>query len=78
MQRGDRVRVIAWAENNVSPLAARDRREVVGRTGTVIDAGLYVAVLLDDDPAHAKASLIAIESELEVINDADTNETNVA
>jgi hypothetical protein len=74
MQRGDRVRIIAWAENNVGPSAAHDRRTLIGHTGTILDAGLYISVLLDDDPAHVKAAVIAIESELEVINDADANQ----
>lgn len=77
MKPGTRVRITSWAVSNVSPYADRDRRELIGRTGTVIDAGLYVSVLLDHDPAYAKASVIAIEAELEVIDDA-SEETNVA
>jgi hypothetical protein len=79
MQKGDRVRIVSWAVGNEGPYASADRRQLVGKTGTILDAGLYIAVLLDDDPAYLKASVIAIESELEVITDADTGQSeNVA
>jgi ribosomal protein L21E len=68
-QKGDRVQIIEWAVGNVGPYAKADREKLVGRTGTVINAGLYVSVELDDDPAYVKASVIAEESELRLYDD---------
>lgn len=61
---GDRVKIVEWAVNNQGPYASADRAKLIGRTGTVISAGMYVSVQLDDDPAYVKASVIAEESEL--------------
>lgn len=70
-QKGDRVKIVEWAVNNDGPYARADRQKLIGRTGTVISAGLYVSVQLDDDPAYVKASVIAEESELRHHDDAD-------
>lgn len=71
-QKGDRVKIVRWAVSNESRYAEADRQQLVGKTGTVLDAGLYISVLLDDDPAYVHASVIAIESELEhYADDAD-------
>jgi len=70
-QKGDRVKIVEWAVNNDGPYARADRQKLIGRTGTVISAGLYVSVQLDDDPAYVKASVIAEESELRLYDDAD-------
>jgi hypothetical protein len=68
-QPGDRVQIIEWAVNNEGPYARADREKLVGRTGTVQSAGMYISVLLDDDPAYVKASVIAEESELRHYDD---------
>ena len=71
-KKGDRVKIIRWAVNNESRMAEADRQQLVGKIGTVIDAGMYISVLLDHDPAYVHASVIAVESELEhYADDAD-------
>lgn len=73
---GDRVQIVEWAVNNDGPYARQDREKLVGRVGTVISAGMYISVMLDDDPAYVKASVIAEESELRHYDDnADQAQT---
>jgi hypothetical protein len=69
-QPGDRVKIVEWAVNNEGPYARADREKLIGRTGTVQSAGMYISVLLDDDPAYVKASVIAEESELRHYDDS--------
>lgn len=67
---GDRVKIVRWAINNESVMAANDRRQLMGKTGTVQSVGMYISVVLDEDPAYVHASVIAVESELEHYDDA--------
>lgn len=80
MNPGDRVKIVNWAEGNIGPYAQADRRQLVGLTGVVqMVSDDYVSVKLDDDPAFVHASVLAIESELEVINDdAEDSASDVA
>lgn len=72
---GTKVKIVRWAVNNETPVAAADRRQLMGLTGSVIMADeYYVSVLLDADPAFVHASVLAVESELEVIEDAGTGD----
>jgi hypothetical protein len=69
---GDRVKIVEWAVTNEGPYASKDRRQLVGRTGTVVQsADDYVSVRLDDDPAYVHATVLAIPSELEHYVDQD-------
>lgn len=77
IKAGMKVKIVNWAVENVGPYADTDRRELVGRTGTVIEVGIYISVRLDDDPAKLKAAVLCIPSELEAINDADTGQTAI-
>ena len=69
---GMKVKIVSWAVGNDSGYAIQDRKELLGRTGTVIENGLYISVRLDDDPALLKAAVLCVPSELEAITDADT------
>lgn len=69
---GDRVKIVEWAVTNEGPYAAKDRRQLLGRTGTVVQADdYYVSVKLDDDPAYVHATVLAVPSELEHHVDQD-------
>jgi hypothetical protein len=79
MNPGDRVRIVQWATNNEGPYAAKDRAQLVGQLGTVVQSNdEYVSVRLDENPNHLPTStVLAIHSELEVIR-ADENQANAS
>lgn len=79
MNPGDRVRIVQWAVTNESGYAAKDRAQLVGQLGTIIQTSDdYVSVHLDENPNHLPSStVLAIHSELEVIR-ADEDQANAS
>lgn len=74
---GMKVKITSWAIDSLEHGADRDRKELVGRTGTVIENGLYISVKLDDDPALLPAAVLCVPSEIEAIPDADTGSSSL-
>lgn len=76
LKPGMRVKIVRWAINNPDRYAEEDRKQLVGRTGTVIENGIYVSVKLDEDPALLPSAVLCVLSELELCDeDSDASRT---